>query len=102
MYVGINCNLGIENMVYQDDAFPLQEGPFFHPTDQQSSKAANIIHASFLYRKQLEKEKLKPVSIAYVGELSLHSRGTPTIEIKMLFGQSWIRLWINFNTPNCC
>lgn len=57
------------NFVYLKSRAPMMinsnfygvSGPFYQVTNQQTSKAANIIHASFLFRKLLEKEKLKPL-----------------------------------------
>jgi hypothetical protein len=41
----------------------LKDGPFVTKEIKQTSKAANLVHAAFLFRKLIEKERLKPVSL---------------------------------------
>jgi hypothetical protein len=43
---------------------------------QQTSKAANLVHAALLFRKLLEKEKLKPVSMKDFEFGKLWKKGT--------------------------
>lgn len=42
----------------------IQGCPFATTKVSQTSAAANLVHASMLYRKKLEKERIKPVSVA--------------------------------------
>ena len=47
---------------------------------QQTSKAANLVHAALLFRKLLEKEKLKPVSMKDFEFGKLWKKGTLVTE----------------------
>ena len=40
-----------------------QDAVFINPTHRQASRAANIIYAMLLYRRELEREELNPVII---------------------------------------
>lgn len=60
------------NFVYLKSRGPLMinsnfygvDGPFLETKMQQTSKAANLVHAALLFRKLLEKEKLKPLMMS--------------------------------------
>ena len=52
--------------------FSPQDFLYVTPTPIQAARAGNSIHAFFLYRRKLNKEEIKPVSLATSHPLLLH------------------------------
>lgn len=46
--------------------FPPQDFLYVTPTPIQAARAGNTIYAFFLYRRKLNKEEIKPVSLATI------------------------------------
>ena len=72
------------------------------PTPIQAARAGNSLHAFFLYRRKLNKEELKPVSLAHqptqlprggVHYLCLFAMATEDFLIKFLKMMRQISLW---------